>query len=89
MENERNTETLEVDSNGGWLITHHTKTWDTRVPLTQLKDKLTEAQAIQADANQKVADIQAKVTEFDAEIAQAQQKEKAQADAGQLLDNPQ
>ena len=39
MENEITNFTQETDVEGGWFITHWTKTWDTREALTSLQEK--------------------------------------------------
>ena len=49
MENQQETSVNEVDSYGGWLVTHHTQTWDTRVRLDSIEGQAAEARA-KADA---------------------------------------
>lgn len=72
MENEIVSSTQEVDAEGGWLVTHWTKTWDTRVPLTQLADQLAAAEAEAAAAQEKVATIKAQQVTFKNEVEAAQ-----------------
>lgn len=43
-ENLQITNTHTVDKEGGWLITHWSRTWDTRIPLTQLDEEEAKAQ---------------------------------------------
>lgn len=57
QENIHESEVQEVDSFGGWLVTHHTRTWDTRVPLTELAGQLAEAEAQATEINKKVNDL--------------------------------
>lgn len=92
MENERHTTTQEVDTEGGWLITHHTITGDTRVPLTQIDTKLEEAQADLVKAQARVDQIAASKVELAQEIADAKAREaeelKKTQDAREALLSP-
>jgi hypothetical protein len=45
MENENTQSVDEVDVEGGWLLTHWTKTWDTRTPISSLQQKREDAAA--------------------------------------------
>lgn len=61
QENIQETSTDEVNVEGGWLVTHHTRTWDTRVRLDSVPDKVVAAR-IALDAAQ---------IEYDAAVAKA------------------
>lgn len=71
MENDQETTTQEVDTPGGWLITHHTRTWDTRTPLTQIDEKISVAETALAAAQKIVDDLKAKKTTYQTEINEA------------------
>ena len=68
MENQQYNKTDEVDAVGGWLVTHHTRTWDTRIRLDSLADSVNEkkntldaAQKAYDDEVARVATIQAQM----------------------------
>lgn len=71
MENEVTNSTNEVDVVGGWLVTHWTKTWDTRAPLTGLQDQLVQAQKDADLAQTRVMALQENIATFDKAIADA------------------
>lgn len=67
-ENIKETSVQEVDSYAGYLITHHTRTWDTREFLHDLADKLVYAKAQVVDAQAAVDVIEAQQVQWKAEI---------------------
>lgn len=85
MENEQTTKVSEVDTVGGWLVTHWTKTWDTRTALTQLDEMISRASTAFATAQANLIDLEAKKQEFETEIAAAiEQKRLADEEAERL-----
>lgn len=72
MENEITTSVKEVDTKGGWLVTHWTTTWDTRVPLASIQADIDAIDATIAEAQTKKAELVAKKEEFAAEVAAAE-----------------
>lgn len=61
MENVQDSFTEEIDAHGGWLITHHVQTWDTRVPLTSLQQTLAEAEIVVEKSIERRDAIKAKI----------------------------
>jgi hypothetical protein len=55
VENDITTETQEVDKNGGWIVTHHTRTWDTRMLISEVQE-IKDAAKAQLDRAQEYYD---------------------------------
>lgn len=75
MENDKTISIDEVDPLGGWLVTHWTRTWDTRVSLKNVDDQLQQALATLVVAQTEVDKIRDKKVTFETEIRAAKDKD--------------
>jgi hypothetical protein len=61
MENIIESTVDEVNVDGGWVVTHHTRTWDTRARLDSIERQLAEKQAKLIEAQKEFDEVSAKV----------------------------
>lgn len=81
MDNLQETSVDEINIDGGWLITHHTQTWDTRVRLDSIKDEVAQKQAALDEAQKAFDEVQAKVEAFQVQIEAAKMDMAMSVDA--------
>mgnify|MGYP001610157876 CR=1 FL=1 len=70
IENLQETTKDTIDVDGGWLVTHHTRTWDVRIRLDEVTSELDAKKLVLADAQKAVDDEQARVDAIEAAKAQ-------------------
>lgn len=62
-ENETLNSTVTIDKEGGWIVTHYTKTWDVRTRLDALPEQLAQARKVLVDMQADVAKLEAQSLE--------------------------